>query len=175
MPRRRRRSFNFQGRRTTWATVSATVSLAAADDYSTIDLLAGFKADGGAQQAVTVVRTHLRDTITSTVGSGDNFSLGLIRGQSTDVGNNIVGAPVADVDPYEDWLLWQWLFASNAGDGGPTSYSASGATNNLVYDLKAQRRLEELQMTYNLVIKQLASAAFPAVHEITGRVLLMLP
>lgn len=174
MPSRRRSRFHRQGRRTTWATVTQTVSLAAADDYFTFDLLANFKADGGVQQAVTVARTHLLDTITSGVTAGDNFALGLIRGQSTDVGTNIAGAPTPDVDPYEDWLLWQWRFATDAGDG-VTTYSEHGATNVLSFDLKAMRKLEELQMSYNLVIKQLAATTFPVVHQVTGRVLLMLP
>jgi len=173
MSRSRRRAFNRQGRKSTWATVESTISLAAANAYSTIDLLANFKADGGVQQAVTVVRTHLVDHVTSAVNPGDNFALGLIRGQNTDVGANIAGAPVPDLDPYNDWLLWQWRWASNANAAG--IYSDCGFTNNMLYDIKAQRRLEELQMSYNLVIKQLAATTFPVVHQITGRVLLLLP
>jgi len=173
MPRHRRQSFNRQGRRTTWATVEETVTIAAANDYTTFDLLANFKADGGVQQAVTVVRTHLRDSIITAVNPGDNFAFGLIRGQSTDVGTNIAGAPVPDLDPYEDWLLWHWHWASNTIAGG--IYSHTGSTNVLPVDLKAMRKLEELQMSYNLVIKQLAATAFPVTHQINGRVLLMLP
>ena len=168
-----RRGSLAQRRRTTWATVTQTVSLAAANNYFTFDLLANFKADGGTQQAVTVVRTHLMDSITSVVTAGDDFAMGLIRGQATDVGANIAGAPQPDLQSYEDWLLWQWRFASKSPDGGV--YSTLGQTNTLEWDLKAQRKLEELQMSYNMVIKQLASATFPVVHQITGRVLLMLP
>jgi len=172
-PRRRQRFIRSQGRRTTWATVTQTVSLAAANDYFTFDLLANFKADGGVQQAVTVVRTHLTDSVTSAVNPGDNFVYGLIRGQNTDVGANVVGAPVPDLDPYEDWLLWRWYWASNTIAGG--IYSHTGSTNVLPVDLKAMRKLEELQMSYNLTIKQLAATTFPVVHQVTGRVLLMLP
>ena len=176
MPRNRRRAFNRQGRRTTWATVASTVSLGAADDYSTTDLLSNFKADGGVQQAVTVARTHLLLQVTSAVNPGDNFAFGLIRGQNTDVGANVAGAPVPDLDPYNDWVLWQWRFASSVNSGGVTGcYSHMGFTNVLAYDVKAMRRLEELQMNYNLVIKQLAATTFPVVFQITGRVLLMLP
>jgi hypothetical protein len=157
--------------------VTQTFSLAAANDYFTIDLLANFRADGGTQQAATIVRTHLLDSVTSVVDAGDNFAMGLIRGQRTDEGANIAGAPVPDLDPYEDWLLWQWRFASHARTGvdGTGVYSEHGATNTLVVDSKAQRKLEELNMSYNLVIKQLAAGAFPAVHQVTGRVLLLLP
>jgi len=172
-PRRRSRFVRSPGRRTTWAIVTQTISHAAANDYSTIDLLANFKADGGVQQAVTVVRTHLLDSITSTVAPGDNYTFGLIRGQNTDIGNNVVGAPVPDLDPYNDWLLWQWRWASDTIAGG--IFSHTGSTNVIPVDLKAQRKLEELQMTYNLVIKTLAAGTFPVVHQITGRVLLMLP
>jgi len=37
------------------------------------------------------------------------------------------------------------------------------------------RRLEELQMNYNLVITVPASSVFPATFLVTGRVLLLLP
>ena len=174
MPRRRRSSFSRQGRRTTWATIEDTYTLAAANDYATADLLQNFKSDGGVQQAVTVVRTHLLVAVTSPVAVGDNFALGLIRGQNTDVGSNIAGAPVPDLDPYDDWLLWQWRWAG-AQAGGAPNYSHLGATNVLYFDLKAQRKLEELQMCYNLVIKCLASATLPMTFQVTGRVLLLLP
>jgi len=175
VPSRRRRFTRSPGRRTTWASVDTGMILAAADDYTTIDLLSNFKADGGVQQAVTVVRTHLMVAVTSAVQTGDRFSLGLIRGQSTDVGDNIAGAPVADADPYEDWLLWKIYNAGTTDSGsGAGVFSPHGNTNVLEFDLKAQRKLEELQMSYNLVIRNIASeVAFTP--KITGRILLMLP
>jgi hypothetical protein len=134
-----------------------------------LDLLSNFKADGGNQQAVTVTRTHLRIIPTTNLAAGNNFHVGLIRGQMSDVGVNIAGAPTPAASPYEDWLLWDHLFV----DPGTTLDAYGGF--QLHYDLRAQRRLEELQMNYNIVIDVPAAAAFPAVFMITGRVLLKLP
>jgi len=178
MRNRRLRSTSTR-RRTTWATVDQTFTLAAANDYFTLDLLANFKADGGVQQAVTVVRTHLLWAVTSEVTPGDQFAFGLIRGQTADEGSNIAGAPEPATDLYEDWMLWQRRVASSvltgSGDGNGV-YSAQGLTNTLEFDLKAQRRFEELNMSYNLVVQAVSSqAGFPQVHEVTGRILLMLP
>jgi hypothetical protein len=157
-------------RQTTWATVEATASIAAANGFQTLDLLSNFKADGGTQQAVTITRTHLRIIPTAGVqAAGNNFHVGLIRGQMSDVGTNIAGAPTPAAQPYEDWLLWDHLFTDQTA-----SLDAFSGTQ-LHYDLRSQRRLEELQMNYNLVIDVPASAVFPAVFMITGRVLLKLP
>jgi hypothetical protein len=157
-------------RRTTWATVETTASIPAANGFVTLDLLSNFKADGGNQQAVTVTRTHLRIIPTAGMTAlGNNFHVGLIRGQMSDVGTNIAGAPTPAASPYEDWLLWDHLFVDAS-----TSLDQYSGTQ-LHYDLRSQRRLEELQMNYNLVIDVPASAAFPAIFQVTGRVLLKLP
>jgi hypothetical protein len=149
--------------------VSSTISVAAANGYQTIDLLSNFKADGGTQQGVTITRTHLRVVPTTTLAAGNNFHIGLIRGQASDVGTNIAGAPTPAAQPYEDWLLWDYLFVDSSGElneyGGGQQH----------YDLRAMRRLMELQMNYNLVIDVPAASVFPAVFMITGRVLLKLP
>jgi len=170
---RQRSSFsrNSGARRvTTWATVTQTLSITAANQYQTFDLLANFKADGGTQQGVTITRTHLRTTLQSATNATTDFTYGLIRGQNTDVGTNIAGAPVPDADPYEDWLLWRWLFTDQNGN-----FNASGSSNTDEIDIKAMRKLPELQMTYNYVLKVLAAPAYPMVFQVTGRVLLTLP
>jgi hypothetical protein len=101
--------------------------------------------------------------------ASNNFHVGLIRGQASDVGTNIAGAPTPAAQPYEDWMLHDYIWTDGAGEinefGG----------NQLRYDLHSQRRLEELQMNYNMVIDVPAFAAFPAVFQVTGRVLLKLP
>jgi hypothetical protein len=157
-------------RSTTWATVSQTFSIAAANGYQTADLLSNFKADGGTQQGVTVARTHLRVVPTSAMVAGNNFHVGLIRGQASDVGVNIAGAPTPAAQPYEDWLLWDYMFVDALG---PFLDSQGGT--QLKYDLRAMRRLQELQMNYNMVIDVPAASVFPAVFQVTGRVLLKLP
>jgi hypothetical protein len=150
--------------------VNQNVALAAVADWATIDLLADFKADGGVQQAVTVARTHLILTVhnSTTNDPGDQFAWGLIRGQNSDVGASIPGAPRPSLDSYEDWLLWETLTADTAGKYYP------GNGNTWRYDLKAMRRLEELQMSYNAVFESISAAATFDI-QITGRILLMLP
>jgi len=172
MPARRGRVVRSGGnrRRTSWVTVDQTVSIAAANGYQTIDLLASFKADGGTQQAVTIGRTHLRIVPTAGLGAiGNSFYVGLIRGQNTDVGVNVAGAPNPATALYADWLLWEHLVAdiqANLNEHRGNQFS---------YDLKAMRRLEELQMNYNLVLEVPASNAFPVTFNVTGRILLLLP
>jgi len=168
--RTRNRRSTSQRRRTTWATVSSTISIPAANGFNTIDLLGLFKADGGTQQAVTIARTHLRVIPTSASWAlGNNFHVGIIKGQSSDVGAGVVGAPTPAANPYADWVIWDYHFFDNAL--GLNQYTGA----QLEYDLKSMRRLEELQMNYNLVIDVPAAATFPAVFQVTGRILLMLP
>ena len=159
-----------QRRRTSWVTVDQTISIPAANGYNTIDLLASFKADGGTQQAVTIGRTHLR--IAPTAGfqaPGNSWYLGLIRGQNSDVGASVVGAPNPATALYADWLLWEHVVVDTGL--GINQYNGE----QLMIDSKAMRRLEELQMNYNLVITVPASSVFPATFLVTGRVLLLLP
>jgi hypothetical protein len=150
-------------------TVDQTFSIAAANGYQTNDLLTTFKADGGTQQAVTIARTHLRVCPVTNPALGNNFYMGLIRGQNTDVGVNTAGAPNPATALYADWLLWEHVFVDTQAQ-----FTAAGGAQ-LELDLRAMRRLEELQMNYNMVIEVPAWATFPAVFQVTGRILLMLP
>jgi hypothetical protein len=133
-------------------------------------MLSNFKSVGGQQQAVTVARTHLRiSCATQDTGGASNFLVGLIRGQVADVGTNVVGAPAPATALYDDWLIWEHFFADFSG-----AFNEYGGFQ-VNYDLKAMRRLEELQMNYNGVIQVPSWTTFPAVFNVTGRVLLMLP
>ena len=159
-------------RRTTWAAFQEHVTLAAPTDYFTFDLLANFKADGGVTQGVTIARTHFTVAVSTQPDPGDTFTFGLIRGQGVDVGLNIAGAPVPSVDPYDDWLLWQYRGASINGAGHGEYFP--GGSNQQNFDLKAMRRLEELQMTYNMVVQNVTASSPFEVYTF-GRILLMLP
>jgi hypothetical protein len=101
--------------------------------------------------------------------AGNSFYLGILRGQNTDVGVNVAGAPNPATALYADWLLWE----HRTVDTALAINDHRGA--QLAYDIKAMRRLEELQMNYNLVIEVPASSTFPATFNVTGRVLLLLP
>jgi hypothetical protein len=169
MSTRRGRPFRGRGgarRRTTWATINAPVAVTASG-FTTLDLLGNFKADGGVQQAVTVARTHLRIIPQAAGTTGNSYGVGLIRGQNTDVGANIAGAPNPANDPYEDWLLWDQVQVD------PGAHLNEFGSDQLAYDIKSMRRLEELQMSYNLVLQ--ANQATAVTFNVYGRVLLMLP
>ena len=160
-------------RRTTWARSIGVISNAAAATYSTVDLLAEFKAAGGVQQGVTVGRIHLRWSNTSACAASDEMALGVIRGQNTDVGVSVAGAPEPVADPYEDWLFWSVYYGCGNGGGGSFFYPHGSNANEV--DIRAKRKLEDLQMSLNLVVRNPISAAFPAVLDYSASVLLLLP
>jgi hypothetical protein len=159
------------GRETTWARSTNVFALAANGNYSTLDLLAPFKTDGGVQQGVTITRMHLNMSVTSTVAAADAFSWGVYRGETNDLGANVAGAPTPDTDPYVDWLFWRFETASS---GAQPAYFV-GAGNFIQWDVKAQRRLQELQMTLNLVVKRQTVAAATLNVVVTASTLLKLP
>jgi len=171
MARRRRTPFTrvTNGRITTWARTVDTITLSANDDYATLDLLGPFKTAGGVQQGATVVRTHLNLSVWSTVSGADALTWGLIRGQNTDEGINIAGAPDPRVDLYEDWMMWETRTAdSNAHYWGPA--------NNTTFDLKSKRKFSELQMSYNFVLTRiLVTGDDDLVLTLSSSILLLLP
>jgi hypothetical protein len=173
MPRRRQRFHASSGglrRRTTWARFQFVLVEAAPGDFQTVDLLSQFKADGGVTQGVTIGRTHV-DLAVSSVGTndpGDQFAWGIMRGQITDVGINVAGAPAPSTHPYEDWAWWDQLSCDTDAHYFP------GGGNVYRLDLKSMRKLPELQMGYNLVMENISAAANFAV-SVTGSVLLLLP
>jgi len=159
-------------RKTTWATFSGSTTLDADGTYETVDLLLNFKTDGGTTQGITVARTHLRLAVTTAVAATDIFYLGLIRGQNSDVGVDVVGAPDPQSDPYEDWMWWEERVASTMTGAGASFF---GPSNNQGYDVKSKRKVEQLQMNYNLVLKRAVTAADDLIIAYSGRILLMLP
>ena len=156
-------------RRTTWATHQSTETFAAANDLHTINLLDQYLTAGGEQAGITIARTVVHLAITSaTVTSGDRFSIGLIRGQSSDVGLNIAGAPSPSAQLFADWAWLEQYDASTSG-GGPL-YGKWGS-NVVSIDTTAKRRLPELQMTWNLALKSSVIATW----QLFARTLIYLP
>jgi hypothetical protein len=159
-------------RRTTWATTATNaISLTAANQYLTTDLLATFKAAGGVTQGCTIARTILRLTVLGAPAAGDQFVHGIIRGQTTDVGANVAGAPTP-LDFYEDWA---WLDQRTAGGASSTTYSDTGASNQIFLDLKVGRKIPEIHQCWNYVILAQPHAAFPTTFNLFARTLLYLP
>jgi hypothetical protein len=172
-----RRNWGSQRRETTWARTTETIAIAANTTALSYDLLASFKAAGGQQQGCTITRTHVNISVTNVINSGDTFSWGLLRGQNTDVGTPTpVGSPVPDLDPYEDWLMWSFETAASSESGAVTgAHFFPGGSNNARYDIRAQRRLANLQEAYIAVFKRQVVVAANLNLAVTTSVLLKLP
>jgi hypothetical protein len=162
-----------QPRKTEWARSINIFTNAANGNYQTFDLLAPFKAAGGNQQGVTVIRNHIVMSVTSSVSAGDNFAWGLIRGQAQDIGASIGGAPSPQTEDYADWAMWRTETACFNGGGG--SFFFDHGSNVKEFDVRSQRRLEELHMTFNLVVARITSVAASQNLTVTVSTLLKLP
>jgi len=173
---RRRTSYKRSGadrRRTTWARQVGTLSNASAATYDTVDLLSAFKTAGGTTFGCTVARIHLRFSVITVVAPSDNWTVGVIKGQDTDVGATIAGAPQPITHPYEDWLYWSAFFACDQPGAGSAFFD--GGNNVYTVDIKAKRKLEDLDENLNLVSATSLSGAFPQQVDYSASVLLMLP
>ena len=165
---RPRRSVRGTRRRTTWATFAGDITLGANGDNETVDLLADWKNNGGVPVGCTILRTHARWSLVSgTVAGGDFFWVSLMVGQLGDIGANIAGQPQPGNDWYEDWMFWVEYVADVDGHITP-----GGAAIDQV-DLRAKRKISELQQTYTLSCQR--GFGQPLDFRYTGRVLLALP
>jgi len=160
---------SMERRRTTWARSVGTLSNASAATSITSDLLAQFKTGGGTVFGCTVARIHLRLNALTAVAASDNFAVGVIKGQDTDVGATIAGAPTPITHPYEDWLWWSSFYADTNGHFFP------GGGNVYEVDIKAKRKLSELNENLNIVAVSTNATAFPQQVDYSASVLLMLP
>jgi len=171
--RRPSRTSGSNRRKTTWASLfTQAISLTAANQYTTIDLLSEYSGKAGASLVgITVIRTIWLLTVLGSPATGDQFTYGVIRGQASDVGANIAGAPVP-TDHYEDWA---YLSQETAGGTSSATFCHTGASNILAYDLKVSRKLPELDMRWNFVIEAGPHTTFPATFSLAARSLILLP
>src|ERR1700726_923867 len=130
-------------RRTTWARSLGTITNGAVGGYGSVALLAEFKAAGGVQQGVTVGRILLRWSHTTLVATGDEFAIGVIRGQNTDVGTSIAGAPEPVADPYEDWLYWSVHYACSMA--GARGHFFGGGADVWFFGIRGEGKVEDTQ------------------------------
>ena len=168
-----RRSVGSARRRTTWATHQSTEVFAAANDLHTINLLDNYATNGGVVVGITPVRTILHTAITAPAAgpaAGRAFTLGLVRGQSSDVGTNIAGAPNPSTDFYEDWAWLDQRDACASGGAGPSI--TPGGSNVYDLDIRSKRKLAELHMNWNLAIVGAQAGLSVVVYS---RTLVMLP
>jgi hypothetical protein len=157
-------------RRSTWATHQSTEVFAAANDLHTVDLLDAYKAAGGPVVGITVARTLLHLVTTAgTPASGRAYNVGLIRGQNTDVGTNIAGAPNPASNFFEDWAWLEQLDYCVQAGAGPNM--SEGGSNVINRDTRSKRKLPELQMNWNLAISSAAAQSL----AVYARTLLLLP
>lgn len=156
MPNVRRRSSFHRGRsasrrRTTWATHNSSEVFAAANDLHTINLLDTYTALPGATLAgIMPARTIVRFSVPTAVTAGDTIDFGIIRGQDSDVGTNIAGAPSPSAKLFEDWAWLSHYVAATLSGAGP--HYSEFASNVWQIDTPVRRRLPELQMSWNLAI-----------------------
>jgi hypothetical protein len=167
--RARSRSMGSARRRTTWATHQSTEAFAAANDLRTINLLDQYQTAAGTIAGITVGRTLIHLAVTAgTQTAGDRLNVGLIRGQSSDVGVNIAGAPSPSANLYADWA-WLEQYDSSLSGGGPL-YGKWGS-NVITIDVRAKRKLPDLQMSWNLALKSSVIVTW----QVFTRTLIILP
>lgn len=162
-------------RRTTWAREIGSATLSTDGAYSTFDLLNTFKTAGGNTQGITIARTHLVIAIQSVPAANDALAYGVIRGQNTDVGLSIAGAPSPNGDLFEDWAFWEYLPMAAQPDGGGYCAAPTGPNDSWRVDIRAKRKLPELQMSWNFVIERVAAVSTDLVVNFSASTLLMLP
>ena len=147
----------------------STEAFAAANDRHTINLLDSYVTAGGSTAGITTGRTLIHLAVTAgTQTAGDRLNVGLIRGQNTDVGLNIAGAPDPANAFFEDWA-WLEQYDNSISGGGPL-YGKWGS-NVISIDVRARRKLPELQMSWNLVLHSSVIATW----QLFARTLVLLP
>jgi len=173
--RRSSRSSRGTGRRKlVWASRSITANTVAANNSTTnIDLLADYKTVAGASTAgITIMRTHLDLWVGSTVTANDAFAIGMKIDDLDQVVASSASAlavnPIGNVDT--DWMLLRHFAAT-------PNYNMFGPTQQVIIDLKAKRRMEEVQEAYLFCIVPLGVAAggLPFTFSFFSRTLLALP
>jgi len=147
-----------------WATTDQGVTLAAGAS-SNINLLAGLSVAGSSILGCTIMRTHCEISITSAVSTGDELRVGFVVGRLAEVGAGVAGALTA-ATPELDWMLWRHECAA------PT-FGWTSANNQLVYDIKSKRKMQELSQAYILTLSN--DAGISKTMQIQARTLIALP
>ena len=155
-----------QRRKLVWATTDQSVTMAAGAG-SNVNLLASLSVAGASLLGITIMRTHLDMWRTGQASViADSLRLGLIVDRVAAVGAGPPAGAVTAADPEADWILWRHEFA--APTFGPT-----GGSNYLVYDIRAKRRMQELDQAYVLCLNNFAGGS--QTWSIAARVLVALP
>jgi len=165
-----RQSHSASRRKLVWANTDQTLAVAANGDVTNIDLLADYKTRAGASTAgITIIRTHFRFWVNSAVTAGDQFIWGL---KIDDIDQVVASSAAATVispanNPYLDWML---LMHEQAR---PT-YGQRSSQNSNEYDLRAKRRMEQVQEAYLLSVEPVAVTTVPLNLNVFARTLIAL-
>jgi len=156
----RRRGFEAgQRRKLTWATVRSagqTINTTG----TLVDLLAEYKLAGGSTQGITIMRTHIALNVTSaSAGVGDGAFVGLVVGTDVDTTTQIT-----PTEPFLDWMLYTSYYSAGGG----------GVINSATVDLRAKRKMQELNQVYWMDLVALLGVNATQV-AFTARTLIALP
>jgi hypothetical protein len=110
------------------------------------------------------MRTHLVMQV-NFPASTSLWRVGLIVGRNTDVGINVAGQQDPS-NPELDWMLLRREMATFSG-------ATVDAARVLEYDLRAKRKMQELNQAYILALSN--STAASQTYQIFARVLIALP
>lgn len=173
--RRRRSSMRSRGRRRklVWAQRTASQAFTANAQWTNFDLLQEYKAATGASSVgVTIMRTHLW-VLPHAPAAGDSYWVGLHIGDLNDATANTTNAFVANPhdDPYIDWMFAQkYEYDVNLRVPVPNTDFAGS-----LIDLRAKRRMEEVQSAYLLTVYQDSVTTVAKTYDIFSRTLIALP
>lgn len=143
------------------------------NDNLVIDLFTGLRVAGASVLGVTVIRTLVTISNTSaTVTKGDGFYWGLCVTDSNDVGLNTAGAPNAHTTPNIDWA-WREFRTASSSISLPVYTKDAG--NVITADVRAKRKVQEMNQTWALVANQSAVGASPSLWTWYARTLVALP
>ena len=125
-----------------------------------MDLLAEYKLAGGSTQGITIMRTHIALNVTSaSAGVGDGAFVGLVVGTDADTATQ-----VTPTEPFLDWMLYTSIYSAGGG----------GVINSHEIDLRAKRKMQELNQIYWLDLAALLGTNATQV-AFTARTLIALP
>ena len=162
--RHRRSSYPVRRHRTptTWADSLQGASLATGHN-SNGDLLAGLEVAGSTTVGLTVLRTHLMLQVNGFSAQSDYMLVGLAIVPIEDIGTVVDWAS----RPYMDWMLRYAVY--------PTYSGGTLDTGRIVeFDIRAKRRLREMQQTYAICTKAVTASATISYNSLC-RTLVRLP
>jgi len=175
MPGRYRRAPMARGRssrrRLVWAT-SFTFDTIANNANVNHDLLSNLKVAGSSVLGCTVVRTHMRVSVqwpnAAAVSSFYGLALGLCVQSMTQVAANTV-----DLAQDEDWALRDTMIPGTGADS--LNPSATVLVEGWNIDLRAKRKVQELNQTWCLALSLQNAITFSIPVAVYARTLVALP